>query len=331
MKKSSLFIFLSICVCSSFLISGCGSHSEKPENSLTGVDSTGKAEIIRELPSSTDIGDMYRQNGGVNLEDTFDKPAIESKMTEKALANSGAKSISDLEHHLIVSTKDIDLELLYVTSVDAIFSEGGVFTNVSRIANWESDNKDIATVYQGELHAEKTGTANITVEYNGIKKTVHVNVVDHPNWKEEDGSWYYYDAYGKRTTGWKIINGDWYYLGTSGAMITGWQKIKDAEYYFHSTGKMANGEWVQGKEDGKWYYLNNNGKMSSHKWVTYDNDTYYVHSNGQMATDEWIQQTDGNWYYLLLDGTAAKNRSLDIKGISYQFDKNGKCTNPDGN
>lgn len=329
MKRFIPPLLLSICIGSSFLITGCGDNSSPIENSLTNADNSGETENIRELYSSTDIADVYKNN--VNPANSFDVDSIEKKMTELALANSGAGSEDSLERHLIVSPEDIDIESQLSVSAESIFLEGGIYTNVSNIAVWSSSNSVIADVTQGKIHANKVGKTDITVLYRGITKTIHVNVLEKANWEEKDGSWYYYDADGKKTTGWKFINDSWYYLGNNGSMFTGWQKIKDKTYYFHSTGAMAQDNWVQDPDNGNWYYFNYNGQISRHKFIRYDNNIYYVHSDGRMATDEWIPAADGSWYYLLLDGKAARDRSIDIKGVSYTFDKNCKCLNPDGN
>ena len=247
------------------------------------------------------------------------------------MANAGTDSADGLTKHLIVAPTEMDMELLFDVDTSAIFLEGGIYTNVSQFAVWSSEDPDIADVYQGEVHAKKVGETNINVTYRDITKSIHVNVVEKTNWEEKDGYWYYYDANGKKTTGWKVIDGNWYYLSNNGSMLTGWQKIKDGYYYFHSNGTMAQGEWAQNPDNNEWYYFNYNGKMAMRKWIKDGNNTYYVHSNGTMATNEWVPNDDGSWYYMLLDGKMARDRSIDIKGVSYQFDKEGKCLNPEGN
>ena len=330
MKRFIPFLLLSFCLGSGALITGCTNQSSNTEGSFTNADNSKSGETIKELVSSTDIGDVYN-GGGINLEDSFDVDSIEKKMTELALANSRVDSEDKLDHHLIVTPTDMDMELQFSVSAEAIFLEGGIYTNVSQIAEWTSENTDIADVTQGEIHANKVGETNITATYQGITKSIHINVIEKANWEEKDGSWYYVDATGKKTTGWKVINGNWYYLGNNGSMLTGWQKIKDTYYYLHSSGAMAQGEWVKNKDDGAWYYFNYNGEMAKHKWIKDGTNTFYIHSNGKMATDEWVKGEGDSWYYFLLDGKMARDRAIDIKGVSYQFDKEGKCLNPNGN
>lgn len=330
MKRIIPFLLLSLGIGSSFLITGCENKSSGEEGSLTAVDNSVKAGVVRELNSSTDIGDVYNSIG-VDYENEYDVDSIEKKMTGLAMANAGTDSADGLTKHLIVAPTEMDMELLFDVDTSAIFLEGGIYTNVSQFAVWSSEDPDIADVYQGEVHAKKVGETNINVTYRDITKSIHVNVVEKTNWEEKDGYWYYYDANGKKTTGWKVIDGNWYYLSNNGSMLTGWQKIKDGYYYFHSNGTMAQGEWAQNPDNNEWYYFNYNGKMAMRKWIKDGNNTYYVHSNGTMATNEWVPNDDGSWYYMLLDGKMARDRSIDIKGVSYQFDKEGKCLNPEGN
>ena len=331
MRSIVPFLFLSVFIGSSFLVTGCSNNqSSSIENSFTAADNAGKTGFIRELRSSTDIGDVY-SGSGIDLQNGFDVNSIQKKMTELALANSGVDSEDKLEKHLIVAPTDMDVQLSLNPSIEAIFLEGGIYTNVSQIAVWTSENTEVADVVQGVISPKKAGETNISVSYMDINKSVHVTVVEKTNWEEKDGTWYYSDANGRKTTGWKVIDGSWYYLSNNGSMLTGWQKIKDDYYYLHSTGTMAQGEWVQDKDNGKWYYFNYDGKMSKHKWIKDGTNAYYVHSDGSMATNEWVPKGEDEWYYLLLDGKMARDRSIDIMGVSYQFDKEGKCLNPNGN
>lgn len=316
--------FLLLPIFSLFLITSCS--LKKNDRAFKVQDLLGKSEdAISELPGSIDIGDLYSDNAGqYNSEIGYNVVAIEAKIKEMALKTAEVNSDENLEKKLIVTPNDIDIQLNHTESIDAIFSEGGYFTNVSAIASWESEDPKIANVIQGELRTDAIGETNINVEYQEIKKKVHVNVIEKLDWREENGDWYYYDINGVKTKGWKKINQSWYYLDKSGKMLKGWQKIDGDDYYLHSDGKMATFEWVQSRHDKKWYYLNGNGKMSRHKWITIGHNDYYVHSNGQMAVDEWVQQADGSWYYFLADGLMAKSQSLHIGGINYLFDDKGK-------
>lgn len=81
-------------------------------------------------------------------------------------------------------------------------------------------------------------------------------------WKNVNGSWYYFDNNSKAQTGWINYNGYWYYCSSNGTMVTGWQQIGGNWYYFYSDGKMAKDTTIDG------YYLNSGGA-----WTTSTNSS----------------------------------------------------------
>lgn len=57
-------------------------------------------------------------------------------------------------------------------------------------------------------------------------------------WKEEEGSWYYYDR-GQKKTGWLYEGTDWYYLDPeSGRMATGFVTVDGKTYFLKDDGRM---------------------------------------------------------------------------------------------
>ena len=44
----------------------------------------------------------------------------------------------------------------------------------------------------------------------------------------------------------------------------------------------------------------------------------------------WFERSTNVWYWFKEDGYLAKNETLTINGVSYNFDKSGVCTNPWG-
>lgn len=85
-------------------------------------------------------------------------------------------------------------------------------------------------------------------------------------WRQQDGSWFYYDCGGWMLTGWQLVNGRWYFLNpltgeAEGRMLTGWQ-------------------WI----DGKCYYLAENGTEGQPQGAMYaagkTPDGYYVDASG---------------------------------------------------
>ena len=90
-------------------------------------------------------------------------------------------------------------------------------------------------------------------------------------WKQENGTWYYYDKDGSRVTDeWRKSGGNWYFLDDDGAMAVSSLVEKDDDYFYvNSAGAMVTNEWRQienedgGDEDEPyyyWYYFQSNGK-----------------------------------------------------------------------
>lgn len=171
------------------------------------------------------------------------------------------------------------------------------------------------------------------MDANGVMQTRWVEVegnwyyfnnsgVMQKGWQQIGGAWYYLDrSNGAMATGW-LDDGGWYYLSDSGAMLTGWQEIGGKWYYLASTGVMQTG-WI--KSGDAWYYLGSSGAMMT-GWQKIDGDWYYLTSSGAMAT-KW-QEIGGKWYWLGTNGVMVYSTSIEYGGKTYNFDKDGVCTNP---
>ena len=159
-------------------------------------------------------------------------------------------------------------------------------------------------------------------------------------WLKDKNIWYYLDAAtGVMRTGWVKVAGTWYYMNTSGAMQTGWIKDDGIWYYLSASGAMQTG-WV--KVAGTWYYMNASGAMQT-GWILYHDTWYYLKTNGAMASREWVSgyywlSSNGAWTYQPVgswkknatgwwfgdtSGWYAKNETVRIDDVLYQFDDAG--------
>lgn len=86
------------------------------------------------------------------------------------------------------------------------------------------------------------------------------------------------------------------------------------------------GEWKQ--DTTGWWYQNDDGSFPNNTWKNLDGKTYLFGSDGYMRTG-WILTVDGNWYYLNATGEM-RLEDLTENDITYHFDSNGRCTNPNG-
>ena len=135
-------------------------------------------------------------------------------------------------------------------------------------------------------------------------------------WCKTDSDWVYFDSKGNLTKGWKQLSGKWYYFNTTnGTMASGVQIISDKMYYFNSNGAMQTG----------WIKLPRLSYMYNDYWI-------FCGSDGAAYSNQWLQQ-NGKWYYfsssydnaMMIDRTGVY-----VKGLYYDFDANGVCTNPSG-
>ena len=81
--------------------------------------------------------------------------------------------------------------------------------------------------------------------------------------------------------------------------------------------------WVT--KSGKTAYCGQDGIMVT-GWKKIDGSYYRFTGKGIMQTG-WTKYK-GNWYYLKSDGKLARSCSITIGPKTYNFNKNGVCTNP---
>ena len=110
----------------------------------------------------------------------------------------------------------------------------------------------VLCVNVGETANTTSTTATPTIATATPPTTATAKVA---GWSNNNGAWYYLNAYGARITGWLNINEAWYYLNTDGTMKTGWLK-----------------------DNGTWYYLNDNGAMAINTAI----DGYTLDANGAL-------------------------------------------------
>ena len=140
-----------------------------------------------------------------------------------------------------------------------------------------------------------------------------------------EDSWYYVNKGGVCATGWKKLSGKWYYF----------YPCKDDAFYSGIASAMVMNFAIQ--DNGKTYLFGKDGAMITKAgWVSYNYSNfspytywYYAKKDGTAET-EW-KKIGGVWYYFYPDnGLMAFNTTITYKGKSYTFDKDGKCTNPEG-
>lgn len=115
-------------------------------------------------------------------------------------------------------------------------------------------------------------------------------------WKLIDGSWYYFDAEGFRSTGWFAVEGKRYYCDGEGKMLTGWIQVDGIWYYLKNSGESVTG-WYQSLPS-VWYYFDGEGRMLT-GWQEIEGKWYYLKPSGEMAVsttvDGWYVDQNGVW------------------------------------
>ena len=161
----------------------------------------------------------------------------------------------------------------------------------------------------------------------------------------KDGKWGYvwFDKNGKPLSGWQEIYGEWFYTDSEGYLyVSRWLKYKNNYYYFDSDGCMvkdAKDYFV----DGRLYNFNSNGICTNnsgtkvngwHEIKGKDKPDYissplyvYVGSDGATYKNKWLNYK-GAWYYFDSEGYMVANDYAIENGKLYEFDKNGKCKDP---
>ena len=166
-------------------------------------------------------------------------------------------------------------------------------------------------------------------------------------WYLINGKYYYFDANGLMQVGFIEFNGnkyylnpnngemvtgwiqtytdgvlDYYYFAENGVMMTGWNKIGNAWFYFYDGKCLVN---TFAAVNGIWYHFGVNGAMDT-GWVNANGKMFYFNVSNGSLTKGWIQDHSGNEYYLSeVDGSLAINTTLQIGGMYYTFDSQGRC------
>ena len=158
-------------------------------------------------------------------------------------------------------------------------------------------------------------------------------------WVKDGDVWYYMKSSGAMAVGWIQVGDSWYYMKDNGAMAVGWIQVGDTWYYMKDNGAMAVG-WIQVGDT--WYYMKDNGAMAV-GWIQDGETWYYMKSSGAMAASEWVagyywlsssgawtyqpvgswQKNNQGWWFGDTSGWYAKNETVRISDVWYEFDAAG--------
>lgn len=242
-------------------------------------------------------------------------------------------------------------KVLLVTAV--LFLMMFFTVSVQASAGWKQNTNGTYSYYskKGKL-----------VKKKWIQNTYYVNKygIRHTGWLKQKGKYYYFAKSGKvlknmwirsedkmyyagadgavYTSGMYTIGVDAYYFSKRGVRLYGKRSSKGNTYYFSKkkNGRMQKDIWV--KSNGKYYFCGSDGAILKNQWV----GLYYVGSSGARLTNTWkenkylgstgeavkgLQQIGGTYFYFHTDTyEKVTNMTIEVSGLKYQFDADGKGT-----
>ncbi len=115
----------------------------------------------------------------------------------------------------------------------------------------------------------------------------------------------------------------YYTLDNEGYLLTGEQKLSGVTYYFRTSSLSKLDSGKSGDMDPSNSTL---GSMVVSDWISPKSGYwYYYGANGQRDTSKTgLQTINGSKYYLSSSGAMTVNKTKEINGYKYAFDKNGK-------
>ena len=131
--------------------------------------------------------------------------------------------------------------------------------------------------------------------------------------------------------GWVSIDGesDIYYFDEDGTMHCGYLELDDGVYYFDENGIMYTG-WLTNEQTEEVQYFNEDGVLQ-YGWQEIDGEQYLLYfdedvtRSGRVATNMW-EEKEGHRVYLMSNGQVARNCDVEIGGMLYSFNNEGKPT-----
>lgn len=174
------------------------------------------------------------------------------------------------------------------------FYDGGVF----KAYKFGSDGVLMTGWNKSEYVDEDTGKTVTTWTYSGSDGRLYFN-----EWLNYGGKWYYFSSstmVADKTD--YVINGKKYNFDANG-VCTNYDGDNDLE------GWHVQVETYGGQDHEYWFYLDSSGNRIRSQWLLYNNSWFYFDDLGWMISNKTY---------------------FPINGKYYSFDKNGKCTTPNG-
>ena len=144
----------------------------------------------------------------------------------------------------------------------------------------------------------------------------------------EEGVFYYYDIDGIAVTGEVMIGDTPYLFAPDGQQCTGWQTVFGKRYFYDVLTGQPQFGWISYLD--RYYYVDAaNGKQSDTQAalpsLQGNSDTpYYALDEYGILQTGFFTETDGSRYYADPATGEMAFGTVDIDGVPYRFDKDGK-------
>lgn len=131
-----------------------------------------------EVASEKDFWDIYRGTTARNFS-TDNSVAYAEHNICQAIESDSAFEVEDI----LLEMSHIDLEETgRVCFIDPIAAyTDGSYQNITNIANWYTSDENVVSIYNGQLIANQSGNAIVTLTYQDITKNISVSVLNTVN------------------------------------------------------------------------------------------------------------------------------------------------------
>jgi len=163
------------------------------------------------------------------------------------------------------------------------------------------------------------------IQYDGGWYHITKGYRDQSKWMKDSQGWCWLQADGRMlTNGWAKDSKGWCWIAANGYMPTTTQWIKyDGGWYYIEKGYRVQNAW---RKDSKgWCYLGPAGRMVTNDFVKDSKGWCWIGEDGYMIEkDMWIGEKGAIGSSYIIKGYRVDNRTIEIDGVKYTFDANGK-------
>jgi len=195
-------------------------------------------------------------------------------------------------------------------------ADGKMLTN-----GWAKDSKGYCWIASNGYMP----TTTQWIQYDGGWYHITKGYRDQNKWMKDSKGWCWLQADGRMlTNGWAKDSKGWCWIASNGYMPTTTQWVKyDGGWYHITKGYRDQNKWM--KDSKGWCWLQADGRMLTSGWAKDSKGWCWIAENGYMPIETgWIGEEGVAGSSYIINGYRVDNKTIEIKGVSYTFDANGK-------